>query len=121
MSSNIQIIKTCSYCGSDFTAQTLHTRYCSHTCNRRHYKQIKRAEKLQLHNQTKLYEARRNINKPDYDLIQCKQFLSIKETACLLGASTRTIQRLITKGELKIGKVGKRSIIQRSELDKLFQ
>jgi len=53
--------------------------------------------------------------------VHLKQFLSIKETAQLLGSSRRTIQRLIAKGSLKIGKIGSRSIIHRNEIDKLFQ
>jgi len=43
------------------------------------------------------------------------------EAAQLLGTSRRTIQRLIAKGSLKIGKIGSRSIIHRNEIDKLFQ
>ena len=60
-------------------------------------------------------------SKPQFDLaVQDKWFLSFQETAYLLGARRRTIQRLIAKGSLKVGKVGARSIIQRSEIDKLF-
>ena len=33
--------------------------------------------------------------------VQIKQYLSIEETAQLLGTSLRTIQRLIAKGDLK--------------------
>ncbi len=61
------------------------------------------------------------IEKPADTSVRDKQFLSIKEAASLIGASSRTIQRLIAKGALKIGKVGRRSIIQRNEIDKLFQ
>lgn len=53
--------------------------------------------------------------------LELKVFLSIDETATLLGASRRTIQRLISKGSLKVGKVGSRSIIQRTEIDKMFK
>lgn len=52
--------------------------------------------------------------------LQQKDFLSIEDTALLLGATKRTIQRLIANGSMEIGKVGRRSIIQRSEIDKLF-
>jgi excisionase family DNA binding protein len=52
--------------------------------------------------------------------LQLKTFLSIDEAAMLLGASRRTIQRLIAKGSIKAGKLGSRSIIQRAEIDKLF-
>lgn len=84
---------------------------------------MKREEKIRQH------QAHQKVNLPtqkvkdvpfDYH-IQRKEFISIEEAAKLLGASRRTIQRLIAKGSLKVGKVGRRSIIQRSEIDKLFQ
>jgi excisionase family DNA binding protein len=52
---------------------------------------------------------------------QHKSFLSIQETARLLGTSRSTIYRLITGGNLKVVKLGDRSIIKRNEIDKLFQ
>ncbi len=120
MSSNIKVNKTCLYCGNQFTAQTLITRYCSHTCNRKHYKQIKREEKIKQFTQEPAAKA--DATTPTFDTsLQQKIFLSIDETATLLGASRRTIQRLIAKGALKVGKVGARSIVQRSEIDKLFK
>ncbi|MCX6240733.1 MAG: helix-turn-helix domain-containing protein [Bacteroidetes bacterium] len=52
--------------------------------------------------------------------IQHKEFLSVDEAATLLGASRRTIQRMITKGAFKVGKLGRRTIIKRTEIDNLF-
>lgn len=116
MSSNIQIEKKCTFCGSPFTAKTFHTRYCSHTCNQKHYKQLQRQKQmLILPNPSKLPNS--TINQD----LQFKQFLSLSETAVLLGASKRTIQRLITKGQINIGKLGSRIIIKRTELDNLFK
>ena len=48
MSSNIEIDKNCEYCGKLYTARTLYTRYCSHTCNKKGYKAIKRGDNIQL-------------------------------------------------------------------------
>ncbi len=50
-----------------------------------------------------------------------KEFLSLKEVALLLGASRWTIQRLIKAKKLTVGKVGRRTIIKRSEIDNLFK
>lgn len=119
MSSNIEISKHCLYCGKEFTAKTLATRYCSHTCNSRHYKQLKREEKLNSFNTS---QAKPEQPAPSFDVqLQQKEFLSIEETAKLIGASRRTIFRLIASNKLKAGKVGSRSIIHRSEIDKLFK
>ena len=46
MSSNLQILKSCIYCGGDYFAKTTTTRYCSHICNQKHYKERKRQEKI---------------------------------------------------------------------------
>ncbi len=123
MGSYIKVIKKCSFCGNDFTAHTLHTKYCSHVCNQKHYKKLKREEKLQVYLSTPVVSQQKESAKPvQFDpILQQKQFLSIEETALLLGASRRTIQRLIAKSSLKAGKLGSRSIIKRNEIDKLFK
>lgn len=118
MSSNIEITKACLFCGNSFTAHTLHTRYCSHSCNRKHYKQVKREEKLAKFTASEGNHT--SIPNTEMAALQLKTFLSIDEAAMLLGASRRTIQRLIAKGSIKAGKLGSRSIIQRAEIDKLF-
>jgi excisionase family DNA binding protein len=119
MSSNLEITKICLCCGKEYTAKTLTTRYCSHDCNRRHYKKMKREEKINNFNQVQA--------KPDQPapfqcdiLLQQKQFLSIDETALLIGASRRTIQRLISSNKLHVSKVGSRTIITRKAIDYLF-
>ncbi|MFZ4399912.1 MAG: helix-turn-helix domain-containing protein [Bacteroidales bacterium] len=118
MSSNLIFKKNCEFCGNEFEAKTLFTRYCSHTCNRKHYKKLKREKEIQSvkAENTIPDQEPKNINLG----IQLKEFLSVEETATLLGASRSTIQRLITKGSIKIAKLGRRTIVKRTEIDKLF-
>jgi excisionase family DNA binding protein len=119
MSSNIVFNKKCEHCGKEFTAKTLYTRYCSHDCNSAHYKLLKRQEKI---NNFKEEQSKPIENLlPFNSIIQQKDFLSIEETAALLGASRRTLFRLISNGSLKVGKIGRRTIIKRKEIDKLFK
>lgn len=118
MSSNINITKQCTYCGADYTAKTLVTRYCSHICNRKHYKQLKREEKVNGFIEAE--KAKDNPIKSFDATIQNKEFLNLNEAALLLGASKRTLQRLIATDKLKAGKLGSRTILKRSEIDKLF-
>ncbi len=117
MSSNLIFNKKCEFCGNEFEAKTLFTRYCSHTCNRKHYKKLKREKEIQS------VKSEKNIpeqpSNSDFG-IQQKDFLSVEETATLLGASRSTIQRLISKGSIKIAKLGRRTIVKRTEIDKLF-
>jgi len=89
MSSNIELAKKCEYCQGIFTAKTTITRYCSHKCNQRHYKHLRRDEKLK-----KVFEPL--IPKSEQVLLS-KDFLSIPEAAQLAGVSERTIFRMISR------------------------
>ncbi len=118
MSSNINILKKCEYCGVEFNAKTLYTRYCSHVCNRKHYKKLRREEKIQsVQNNNSNSDQSSSFNAIQ---IQQKEFLSIEEVSQLIGTSRRTVQRLISKDIIKAAKFGRRTIIQRKAIDNLF-
>jgi len=116
MSSNITVKRICQHCNKEFIARTTVTKYCSHRCNSAAYKAIKRAEKVELSNK----ETFRIKNQP-IEKLKAKEFLSIDEVCNLIGISRRTIYRLISKGELNKIKVGTRTIIKRSSLDKYLE
>ncbi len=119
MASNIEITKTCIYCGKEYTAKMLTTKYCSHACNSRHYKQLKREEKLNNFKEAAAKPEQYSLHSFEIALQQ-KEFLSIDDAAKLIGASRRTIQRLISSNKLQIVKVGSRTIITRKAIDNLF-
>ncbi|HNQ69606.1 MAG TPA: excisionase family DNA-binding protein [Bacteroidales bacterium] len=118
MSTNISVQKICEFCGKEFTAKTLTTKYCCHRCNSMDYKKKKREQKLAA------FEESKNKYEPEVLTktlaVQKLDFLSIDEAATLLGASRRTIQRLIAKGMIQVTKLGTRTIIKRTTIDKLF-
>ena len=132
MSSTIKIPKFCQHCGQAFVAQTTTTRFCGHKCASRAYKQRKREEKVQttLSDQIKSVTSANSenlqslqslpIKTGNFLNLRDKEFLSVQETAILLGASRWTIQRMIQREELKADKLGRRTIIPRSEIDNLF-
>lgn len=133
MSSNIKIPKFCQYCGQAFVAQTTTTRYCSKTCNSRHYKQLKREEKVRASlkeqintvTNTNVQDLQSLHNLPfktgNFINLRDKEFLSVQEAAILVGASRWTIQRMIQRDEIKAGKLGRRTIIPRTAIDNLFK
>ena len=45
--SNIRIKKICEWCGQEFVAQKVTTKYCSHRCANLAYKQAIRAKRIQ--------------------------------------------------------------------------
>lgn len=120
MSSNIEIKRTCEFCGKEFTAKTLVTKYCSHTCNSRHYKQLKREEKVAKVIQSTPQKAKQPEPQIIPSDINEKQFLSIKEAYTLLGISERTFYRLMKTNTISATKLGGRTIIKRTDIDKLF-
>lgn len=115
MSSNIEITKVCQHCGKGFIAKTTVTKFCGHTCASRNYKERKKAEKLK---QVKTPTEQKN----EYNFSQLneKEYLSIADTCQLLGASRMTIYRQIKSGNIKAVKLGRRTIIKKSEIEKLF-
>ncbi len=115
MSSNIRISKICQYCGKEFIAKTTVTKFCGDACAKRAYKKRKREEKVMKVNPVEKQQMEYNQSK-----IKDKEFLSIEETCTLLGASRMTIYRQIKQGNIKAAKLGRRTIIKRSEIDKLF-
>jgi excisionase family DNA binding protein len=132
MSSTIKIPKFCQHCGQAFVAQTTTTRFCGHKCASRAYKQRKREEKVQttLSDQIKSVTSANSenlqslqslpIQTGNFINLRDKEFLSVQEAAILLGASRWTIQRMIQREDIKAGKLGRRTIIPRSEIDNLF-
>ncbi|WP_223599449.1 AlpA family transcriptional regulator [Chryseobacterium sp. GVT01B] len=117
MSSNIEIIRICQYCGKEFIAKTTVTKYCSHTCNKKAYKAELKTKKIEKSNiNTQLF-------KESYmDIINSSAFLTVKESACLLKCSKQMIYDLVNSGRLKSIKLSVRNTrISRIEIDNLFK
>jgi excisionase family DNA binding protein len=116
MSSNIRIQRICGYCGNEFEARTTVTQFCGDACAKKAYKAKQKAAKIENSNQ----ETRRIIAMP-IEEIKANEFLTIPEVSKLIRISRRTVYRLIEKGELKAGKLGRRTIIKRSDIDRIFE
>lgn len=116
MSSNIQLQRICEHCGNEFTARTTVTRFCGDKCAKTAYKARERTAKIENSNQ----RALKIKNKPIED-IKAKEFLSVRDVAKLLGSSRQMVYDLINSGKIKgVNLRIKKTIIPRSEIDKLF-
>ncbi len=115
MSLNIRVNKVCEFCKQDFEARKTTSKTCSDNCAKRLYKERLKNSKMQS---VKIDTEAVKV-KPIEDL-KAKEFLSITDTCFVLGISRRTIYRMIERKEIKAGKAGKRTLIRRTELDKLF-
>ncbi|GAB2579794.1 helix-turn-helix domain-containing protein [Spirosoma areae] len=115
MSTNIRVKRICQQCGKEFEARTTVTKTCSDTCAKRAYKARQRAAKVEVSNeQTKQVKA-----KPLEDLRQY-EFLTVDESARLIRISRRSLYRLNERGELPFVKLNRRTVIRRSDIDRLF-
>jgi len=116
MSSNIQIQRICQHCGSEFTARTTVTKYCSDNCAKRAYKARKRNEKV-LQSNTETNKAR---TRPIEDL-KSLEFLTVTQVSKLIGCSRQNVYKLINSGKLKATNIlEKKTIVTRADLDELF-
>lgn len=115
MSSNIRVNKVCQYCGKDFEAKKTTSKTCSDHCAKMNYKARQRAAKVEA----VVLETKQVKQKPIEDL-KAKEFLSISDVCDLLGISRWTIWRSIKRNDINALKIGKRTLIKRSEIDKLF-
>ncbi|MTI29962.1 DNA-binding protein [Cytophagales bacterium RKSG123] len=114
MSSNIRIEKTCLFCSEIFITKTTVTKYCSDNCAKRAYKKRKRQEKLQV------VDAGPQPIPKEHNPLQDKEFPNIQESCQLLGMSRWTLYRMIKTNQLKAAKFGRRTIIMKSDINKLF-
>jgi len=116
MSSNIQVQRICQYCGTEFTARTTVTKYCSHRCGSLANKAKKRAEKVQKTNT----ETKQVKTKPIEEL-KAKEFLTVSDVSKLIGCSRQNVYKLINTGKLKATNIlEKKTIVRRCDLDKIF-
>lgn len=116
MSSNITVNRICNFCKKTFEAKTTKTRYCSHTCNRKDYKQNLKLGKIENSNE----ETKLKLNGPVID-VNSKDFLTVKEVAILLNMSSKTVYRLIEQKELNAINFSKRkTVVRRKDIDAYF-
>jgi excisionase family DNA binding protein len=116
MSSNIRVKRICKHCGNEFIAKTTVTKYCTDICAKSAYKVRMKENKIKKSNQetekTRLFPL---------EQINSKAFLSIAETAQLLGVSRTTIYRMIRRNYWRCARIGRRIIIRRLDIEKLFE
>lgn len=116
MSSNIRIQRVCQHCRKEFMAKTTVTKFCSADCSKRSYKQRKRGGQIQYSEiQTTQIKSAPMLE------IQSKDFISITEASLLLGVSRWTVSRAVANKTIPSLRLGRRIVIKRNELDKLFE
>ena len=117
-SSSIRIKKVCEWCGEVFYAQKTTTRYCSHRCNSRAYKEDARNKRIQrTETETEVL-----IRQQPIQAVKDKEFLSFAEVGILLGITRQAVYKMVTQGHLKASKISSRlSFIKRSDIENMLE
>ncbi len=115
---NIRIKKICEWCGKEFEAQKVSTRFCSDRCAKLAYKQAQRDSRIQtIEAETKRIKQDRAIAG-----IKDKEFLTFSETGLLLGLTRQAIYKIVKSGLLKASKISTRlSLIKRSDIEDMLR
>ena len=120
MSSNLQIPKNCRHCGNAFIARTTVTKFCGDTCAKKAYKIRKRNEKIQSALTIDMQKPSDSQTITNLDNVNNKDFLSVTDASRLIGVSRWTIQRMIQQGRIKAVTFGRKRIIARWQIERLF-
>lgn len=115
MSSNIEIIKRCGWCGKEFVARKTSTEYCSHRCSGLAYKKRKRQEKLEAF---KSEYAKTTDEAADIEKLE---FLSPTQLCQLLGISRATAYRYFADNAITTVQFKGKTLIRRQDVDGLFE
>jgi len=95
--SNIRIRKVCEWCGKEFEAQKCSTRFCCKRCAEHAYKDRQRQKRKQETEAKVIETIIREKEKTGED----KVYLSVQETADLIGVKRNAVYQLIYRGKLK--------------------
>lgn len=115
MSSNIEIIKKCKWCGNEFVARKTTTEYCSHRCSGFAYKERKRLAKLNE------FKAEYSVQVEGKVEIEKLEFLSPTEVCRLLGVSRATIYRYFADNAIATVQFKGKTLVRRQDIDQLFE
>lgn len=110
--SSIKIKKTCEWCGQEFYAQKVTTRFCCKKCNEKAYKAGLR--KNQIAEAANAIDDKMNVSKD-------KEYMSVRETSQLLGITVRATYNLIYRGQLNASKLSSRlTIISKESINEML-
>ena len=116
--SSIRITKICQWCGVEFVAQKVSTKYCSHRCANLAYKQAVRDKRVK---QAEAETLSIKLEKP-IENVKNKEYLSFAQAGKLLGLSRQAVYNMVKAENLKASKISSRlSFIRRVDIDAMLE
>ena len=112
--SKFRVLRTCEFCGKEFYAQKVSTRYCSKRCNELAYKQRRR--------QRQISEAEARVLQKPIEEVGNKEFLSLQDASVLFGITKRSVYNLIYNGVLQAFKFSSRmTFVRKADIEIMFE
>lgn len=112
--SKFRVLRTCEFCGKEFYAQKVSTRYCSKRCNELAYKQRRR--------QRQITEAEARVLQKPIEEVGNKEFLSLQDASVLFGITKRSVYNLIYNGVLQAFKFSSRmTFVRKADIKIMFE
>ena len=115
--SKVKIRKVCEWCGQEFIAWKVSTRFCSKQCNSHAYKDAIR-KKVLLQTERETMEKAEKISASK---TSNQDYMSIAEAASLLGVTRMTVYNLIYSNVLRASKITSRlTFVRRCDIDAML-
>ena len=112
--SKFRVFRTCEFCGKEFYAQKVSSRYCSKRCNELAYKQRRR--------QRQITEAEARVLQKPIEEVSSKEFLSLQDASVLFGITKRSVYNLIYNGVLQAFKFSSRmTFVRKTDIERMFE
>lgn len=112
--SKFRVLRTCEFCGKEFYAQKVSTRYCSKRCNELAYKQRRR--------QRQITEAEARVLQKPIEEVGNKEFLSLQDASVLFCITKRSVYNLIYNGVLQAFKFSSRmTFVRKADIERMFE
>lgn len=119
MSSNIRLKKICQHCSDVFIAKTTVTQFCSDQCAKANYKKRIKEQKIDMSiraTRSQLVQENNDGEDKKKSIQQLKEFISLSELSAITGLSKRTIYRLMKDSKFPRLKIGKRLLLQKTDV-----
>ena len=109
------IKRVCEWCGKEFAAKTVRTRFCSDRCSKTAYKHNKRLEFVSNFN----LEA--SIRKKPDDGTADREIMTVKLASEYISIHVTTLYRYIRSGILKAIHLPGKTLVRKSDIEALFR
>ena len=107
------IKRVCEWCGKEFAAKTVRTRFCSDKCRKTAYKHTKRVEFISN------YDLKANGHGKDYNVAE-HEVMTVQLASMYLFVNRATVYRYIASGILKAVHLPGKTLIRKSDIDAMF-